>query len=247
MAIWLGGSDDLYGLLGAGDPETVQRFAPRFAAAAEAARKQRASAAPTAARSPATGSAIAPRPLSAPKVSLAPVSASLSARTSLSSTPPTRSAPVPASLQVVLPSRAEQVASVHLGPVNHSRKRCGLPLLTLADLTKEFADVDRTPAPAKFNRRDAGNAIAARQGVPSAQASIDAMWAGIATRRGATVAGRGLKDDREPMAVYAGSPPATRSGPRNPQSQAEIDAMHSEIADRLNATLPAQWRPKARR
>jgi hypothetical protein len=82
-------------------------------------------------------------------------------------------------------SRAAQAADVHCGPVNESRKRCGLSLLTAIELTREFADLDRLPAPtkAKVSRRDAGNAVAARQGVPSTQASIDAMWAGIAAKR----------------------------------------------------------------
>jgi hypothetical protein len=67
-------------------------------------------------------------------------------------------------VQIGSGSRAAAAADIHLGPINESRRRCGLASLTAAELEREFADLDRLPnSKAKVNRRDAGNAIAARQ------------------------------------------------------------------------------------
>jgi hypothetical protein len=144
-------------------------------------------------------------------------------------------------------SRAAQVAEIHLAGINMSRKRCGLAPLTAAELAPEFADLDRQPANPKVNRRDAGNAIAARQGAPSTQSSIDEMWAGIAAKRNSTLPGRDLKTGNGLLPFHSSSPPTTRSGSGPPQNQAEIDVMHAGIVARLNATLPERWRPEAGR
>ena len=45
------------------------------------------------------------------------------------------------------PARSVEVAQIHLASINASRKKCGLPLLTAAELAHEFADLDQTPAP----------------------------------------------------------------------------------------------------
>ena len=87
------------------------------------------------------------------------------------------------------PSRAAEVAEIHLAGINLSRKRAGLAPLTSAELAHEFADVDRTPARSSgMTHRARGNAIAARQGTPTTQGAIDDMWADIA-RRGNASAG----------------------------------------------------------
>ena len=74
-------------------------------------------------------------------------------------------------------SRAAQVAAVHLGPINTSRKRCGLPPLSADEVTREFADVDRVPVRTK---------AAPSLTTPEPQA-IEAMWAGIVGKLNATL------------------------------------------------------------
>jgi hypothetical protein len=101
------------------------------------------------------------------------------------------------------PSRATEVAEVYLSSINASRKRCGTPPLTLAELTHEFAHLDRTPAPSSGMTRPArGNAIAARQDAPTTQAAIDDMWSGFAAKLNATLPAR-----REPIGTRASSAP----------------------------------------
>ena len=46
-------------------------------------------------------------------------------------------------------TRAAQFAEIHLGPINASRKKCGLPALAAAEVEHAFADVDRHPARTK--------------------------------------------------------------------------------------------------
>jgi hypothetical protein len=116
------------------------------------------------------------------------------------------------------PSRAAEIAAVHLRGVNESRKRCGLPPVDAATLATEFDDIDQLPPPrTKLTRREAGNAMAQRLGgAPADQTSIDAMWSGIAAQLNATPA----------------SPPDSAS--RAPQSQASIDDMWGSLATDLN-------------
>lgn len=66
---------------------------------------------------------------------------------------------MPASVATPRPSRAAQVAEVHLSSINESRKRCGLAPLSAAELAHEFSDLDRTPPPTapRQTRRDAAN------------------------------------------------------------------------------------------
>ena len=74
--------------------------------------------------------------------------------------------------------RAAQVAAVHFGPINESRKRCGLPLLAAAELTREFADLDRSPPRPKV-------------GSPRTNTSAaDSMWSGIVAKLNATLPSR---------------------------------------------------------
>jgi hypothetical protein len=80
-------------------------------------------------------------------------------------------------------SRAAQVAAVHLGPINESRRRTGLAALTEAELTREFADLDRPPprvyrpVPGAAASRSAPAARADTQPMlrRQTQAEIDAM------------------------------------------------------------------------
>ena len=132
-----------------------------------------------------------------------------------------------ASLENAAPrsSRAAQVAEIHLAGINASRTRCGLRLLSAAEAAREFADLDRLPQRAKtVTRRDAGNLMALRQGVPVPQAGIDAMHAEIVAKLNATLPARTSPSTSSPT-------PASRA----PRGQAEVDAMHAEIAAKLNA------------
>jgi len=134
------------------------------------------------------------------------------------------------------PSRASEVAEIHLAGVNESRKRCGLAPLTAAELAGEFADLDRLPqTPTKRSRRDAGNFAAARSGGPVDQAAIDSMWSGIVDKVNASPpASREQIGDRRASAA-PGSVKPTR---------AETDSMWSSIAADLNAE--AGYRTPAR-
>ena len=69
-------------------------------------------------------------------------------------------------------ARALSVASIHLGPINESRRRCGLPSLAVDELAREFADVDRYPVRTK----------AVVPATRSNQAAIDAEWSGIVAK-----------------------------------------------------------------
>jgi hypothetical protein len=139
--------------------------------------------------------------------------------------------------------RALSVASVHLGPINDSRRRAGLAPLTAADLAQEFADLDRLPPRTKVNRRDAANLAAWRQGIPTTQAGVDAMHAEMAAKLNATLPAYRPVPAGRPTSVVPGSG-STRA---SRQTQVEIDVMHSQIVAKLNATLPERWRPKAGR
>ena len=147
-----------YARLAAGDPDTLAagRIPASIAKLAAQARAERSARLPAAAK---------------PAAALPALAASTTRVThALPIHSPLRNTPVPAhpSVQPASLSRAAQAADVHLGPINASRKRCGLALLSAGELTREFADLDRLPAPtkAKVSRRDAGNAIAARQRSP---------------------------------------------------------------------------------
>lgn len=69
------------------------------------------------------------------------------------------------------PTRAVSVAETHLGPINASRKRAGLPAMTLAEAERAFADVAHLPVRAKGSTLPTG----------TNQASADALWGGIVT------------------------------------------------------------------
>lgn len=115
-------------------------------------------------------------------------------------------------------SRAAQVASVHLGPINASRKRAGLAPLSAGEVEREFADVDRSPLRTK--------GVAARRTFSNAGAA-DSMWSGIVAKLNATLPTRAQPD--------LNSTPSPRPASRAPQSQAEADAMWAGIARRGNA------------
>lgn len=65
-------------------------------------------------------------------------------------------------------SRAHEIAAIHLGGVNASRKKCGLPPLAASELAQEFAHVDREPFRKAVAPRATPNTVAA-----------DTMWGGI--------------------------------------------------------------------
>jgi hypothetical protein len=132
-----------------------------------------------------------------------------------------------------------------LAGINASRKHCGLAPLTAAELPHEFVDLGQLPQRTKLTRRESGNLIASRQGIPTTQEGIDGMHAAMVAKLNATVArpveagpGRGLR------AFASISTP--RSGSRAPQGQAEIDAMHAEIVARLNAEAGLKTPARAR-
>jgi hypothetical protein len=144
--------------------------------------------------------------------------------------PPATSAPrAPASIAASAsapaaaprPSRAAEIAAVHLAGVNESRKRAGLAPASAAELEREFADIDPLPPPrTKLTRREAGNIAARQMGAPADQAGIDAMWSGISAQRNATL-------------VLAGTTQSQRRASRA-QGQAEADAMWTSLATGLN-------------
>jgi hypothetical protein len=103
------------------------------------------------------------------------------------------------------------LADIHGPSINESRKRAGLAPLTSAELELEFADVDREPPHTMTKaaaRRVAANEMAARQGLRTDQAGIDAMWA--------TAASRGRDEGR-------------RASPGVKQTQAEVDDMWASL------------------
>ena len=121
------------------------------------------------------------------------------------------------------PSRAAQVAEIHLAGINSSREQCGLAPLTAAEVAHAFGDLDRTTAASSgMTRRARGNAIAARQRAPTAQAAIDEMWSGFAAKINVT---------RSPAPPPADASPAASVR----QSQASINDMWADIARRGNA------------
>jgi hypothetical protein len=94
-------------------------------------------------------------------------------------------------------SLAAQVAAVHLGPINASRKRAGLAPLDAATLAREFADVDRYPVRTK--------AVALRT-TSTNQAAADSMWGGIVARLNGS-----LPSSREPIAARTSPPVDSRA------------------------------------
>lgn len=73
-------------------------------------------------------------------------------------------------------SRAHEIAAIHLGGINASRKKCGLPPLAASELAREFADVDRLP-------------VRTKGVVPSTRSNqaADSMWGDIVGRLNTTV------------------------------------------------------------
>jgi hypothetical protein len=109
---------------------------------------------------------------------------------------------------------AASVAEIHLAPINASRKKCGLPALTAAEVELEFADVNRFPARTK--------AVATRT-TPNTGAA-DSMWGGIVARLNKTVPA-----SRTPIA-------AGRTSPESSDGDGRVDAAvdWSSIASALN-------------
>jgi hypothetical protein len=108
-------------------------------------------------------------------------------------------------------TRARSVAEIHLGPINASRKRAGLPAMALAEAELEFAD--RAP----FRK-----AVAPRSS--SSTGAADAMWSGIVAKLNASVPA-----SRTPIAAVRTSP-ASSAKP----TQASADSMWAGIATGLN-------------
>jgi hypothetical protein len=85
-------------------------------------------------------------------------------------------------------SRAGQVAQIHLAGINASRKRCGLAPHAAAELTREFADLDRSPPCGKVGS------------LRTNTSGTDSMWRDIVARLNTTVPARakpiGLSSER---------------------------------------------------
>jgi hypothetical protein len=186
---------DVYRDLAAGDPEAVQRFAPRVASLAAEARRKRLAAAP------------------------APVRASIPARAQTTAAP---------AVPVTRLSRAAQAADLHGPGINETRRRAGLAPLTSDELELEFADADREPPHTMTKaaaRRAAANAMAARQGLRTDQAGIDAMWAAAASR---------------------GRDEGRRASPGVKQTQAEVDDMWTSLVNDHNRQAGLKTPSRAR-
>ena len=110
-------------------------------------------------------------------------------------------------------SCAHEIAAIHLGGINASRKKCGLPPLAASELAREFADVNR-PARTK--------AVAPR--TTSSTGAADAMWSGIVARLN-----RAAPASRTPIA-------AGRTSPASSAAASRVDAAvdWSAIASALN-------------
>jgi hypothetical protein len=110
-------------------------------------------------------------------------------------------------------TRAASVAEIHLAPINASRRRAGLPAMTLAEAEREFADVDRAPFRAK--------AVAPR--TTSNTVAVDTMWGGIVAKLNSSV------PSRAPIA-------AVRTSPASSAAAGRVDAAvdWSSIAAALN-------------
>jgi hypothetical protein len=105
-------------------------------------------------------------------------------------------------------SRAHEIASIHLGGINASRKKCGLPPLAASELALEFADADRAP----FRK-----AVAPRA-TPNT-GTADSMWGSIVQKLNMTV-----PSNRAPIAAGRTSPA--------PASNRTVD--WGEIAETMN-------------
>jgi hypothetical protein len=107
-------------------------------------------------------------------------------------------------------TRAAQIAEIHLGPINASRKKCGLPALSLVEAESEFSDVNHSPPRTKG---------VARRTFSNADAS--ATWTGIVSRLNSTI------QSRAPVAMTAGS---------NLEKPVDAVVDWSSIARNLNAS-----------
>lgn len=146
-----------------------------------------------------------------------------------------------------MPSRAAQVADVHLGAINASRKACGLAPLSATEAEAIFSDArpqmpvsSAAPAAGSFGakqsaRREAANARAAAQGMRSDRSGIDHLYGELAGRLNATVS------SARPVGIGGGSAPrsgdAFHRAARGPTSQGQIDDMYATFARSMNATL----------
>ena len=124
-------------------------------------------------------------------------------------------------------SRAASAASVHSDSINASRKKCGLPALTAAEVEHSFADVDRSPVRTK--------AVTTR--ATSNTGAADALWGGIVGKLNAS-----LSSSRTLIGVRWASPAPANTQP----TQRAVD--WSEIATGLNeqAGLKTPVRTNAR-
>ena len=108
-----------------------------------------------------------------------------------------------------------QVAAVHLRPIDELRKRAGLAALTAVEVEREFADVNRSPVRRK--------AVTTR--ATSNTGAADALWSGIVAQLNAS-----LPTSRTPIGAGRTSPSA---GSVNP-TQGDIDATWASIVTKLN-------------
>jgi hypothetical protein len=119
-------------------------------------------------------------------------------------------------MTTAIATRAASVASIHLGPINESRRRAGLPAMTIADAEREFADVAHLPVRAKGSTLPTG----------TNQAAADALWGGIVARLNMTVpASRAPVGPSGERSSAAGSAKPT---------QASVDSMWAGLARNLN-------------
>ena len=116
------------------------------------------------------------------------------------------------------PSRAAEIAEIHLASINESRKRCGMPLLTLAELTHEFADLDESLHALRPGKIVETLRTSSRRGRASRSARTSmqcgrASWES-STRRCPQVAARSGR--APPLCPAAEAPPRRSTGPRSP-------------------------------
>ena len=112
------------------------------------------------------------------------------------------------------------VASIHLTGINESRKKCGLPALSLVEVEREFADLDRSPPRAKV-------------GPPRTnQAAIDSMHAAIVAKLNST-----LPSSRTPIGARQASP-----APANNRAVDWAQIAETMNCDRGLATPPRRAR-----
>jgi hypothetical protein len=174
---------------------------------------------------------------SGPKPSLASAPASRPAHAATAiprvpPSPPIRTTPVTETLvhAAPQPSRAAEAAAVHLGPINVSRKNCGLEPLTAAQLADEFADLDRAPAPSNRKSSLARANLRASPSNATAQTAADSIWTAIVDKQNAALAA-----SRAPIGARASAADVGK-----PAQAVDWSAITSRMNDEAGLKSPAR-------